>query len=481
MALMLCGLFQSARRSPSHLCLCPFDHYLVWRFSVGPALDLVLFQLSTLPQCSTRVPAILPTLSTNPQSPSVILAQITQHYCDGMNAYMAYKVFTQTTLAMFRSPTFSVRRRYSDFLGLYEKLSEKHGPNGYIVPPPPEKTCWVSSSSQNDQNEGGERRLIVCGLFERRRGALERYLQRVVSHPTLLQDPDVREFLEREELPRAVNTQALSGAGFLKMINRATDAVSKMTIKMNESDVWFEDKLQEVESADQQFRSFTLWSSLWFSTEKSRAEDWLQIVLEEEEKVVFGELRNKTKKQLELQLDKCLQDKKWGECYTIGNVVLKNPPNPKDQPGTDSQAKNERDHQPKNKETTSLKIKETTSPNLEQTTSPKMKESTSPNLEHTHVLKLKSTDSPNLEQTHRSNLEQTHCPNLEQTHSSYLESTHGTNLEQTHPSLEQKMTTNMKPLHMVHPQKIHQLKPLRISLTLAMSQTRSQICKVSPL
>jgi len=34
-----------------------------------------------------------------------------------------------------------------------------------------------------------------------------------------------------------VGTQALSGAGFLKMITKATDAVSKMTIKMNESDV----------------------------------------------------------------------------------------------------------------------------------------------------------------------------------------------------------------------------------------------------
>lgn len=39
------------------------------------------------------------------------------------------------------------------------------------------------------------------------------------------------------KLPRAVSTQALSGAGFLKMLNKATDAVSKMTIKMNESDV----------------------------------------------------------------------------------------------------------------------------------------------------------------------------------------------------------------------------------------------------
>lgn len=34
-----------------------------------------------------------------------------------------------------------------------------------------------------------------------------------------------------------MNTQALSGAGLLKIINRATDAVSKMTIKMNESDI----------------------------------------------------------------------------------------------------------------------------------------------------------------------------------------------------------------------------------------------------
>lgn len=52
----------------------------------------------------------------------------------------------QTTLAMFRNKTFTVRRRFSDFLGLYEKLSEKHGPNGYIVPPPPEKSILGRSA-----------------------------------------------------------------------------------------------------------------------------------------------------------------------------------------------------------------------------------------------------------------------------------------------------------------------------------------------
>ncbi|XP_007546876.1 sorting nexin-1a [Poecilia formosa] len=168
---------------------------------------------------------------------------------DGMNAYMAYKVSTQTSLPMFRSKTFTVRRRFSDFLGLYEKLSEKHGPNGLIVPPPPEKNLLGMTKMKVGKEDSSS-----ADFLERRRGALERYLQRVVTHPMLLQDPDVREFLEKEELPRAVSTQALSGAGFLKMLTKATDAVSKMTIKMNESDVWFEEKLQEVESADQQFR-----------------------------------------------------------------------------------------------------------------------------------------------------------------------------------------------------------------------------------
>uniref|UniRef100_A0A3B4EL89 Sorting nexin-2 n=1 Tax=Pygocentrus nattereri TaxID=42514 RepID=A0A3B4EL89_PYGNA len=154
-----------------------------------------------------------------------------------------------TSLSMFRSKQFTVRRRFSDFLGLYEKLSEKHAQNGYIVPPPPEKSILGMTKVKVGKEDPSSAEFV-----ERRRAALERYLHRVVSHPSLLQDPDVREFLEKEELPRAVSTQALSGAGFLKMINKATDAVSKMTIKMNESDVWFEEKLQEVESEDQQLR-----------------------------------------------------------------------------------------------------------------------------------------------------------------------------------------------------------------------------------
>ncbi|XP_042275686.1 sorting nexin-1-like isoform X1 [Thunnus maccoyii] len=168
---------------------------------------------------------------------------------DGMNAYVTYKVSTRTSLAMFRNKTFSVRRRFSDFLGLYEKMSVKQTLQGCIIPLPPEKSVVGMTKVKVGMDDPSSVEFV-----ERRRAALERYLQRVVSHPTLIQDPDVREFLEREELPRAVNTQALSGAGFLKMINKASDAVNKMTIKMNESDTWFEDKFQEVENEEQQLR-----------------------------------------------------------------------------------------------------------------------------------------------------------------------------------------------------------------------------------
>uniref|UniRef100_H3B821 Sorting nexin 1 n=1 Tax=Latimeria chalumnae TaxID=7897 RepID=H3B821_LATCH len=151
---------------------------------------------------------------------------------DGMNAYMVYKVNTQTNLSMFKSKRFTVKRRFSDFLGLYDKLCEKNLQNGLIIPPPPEKSLLGMTKVKVGKDDSSSTEFV-----ERRRAALERYIQRIVTHPSLLQDPDLREFLEKEELPRAVGTQALSGAGLLKMISRATDAVNKMTIKMNESDI----------------------------------------------------------------------------------------------------------------------------------------------------------------------------------------------------------------------------------------------------
>ncbi|XP_015136272.2 sorting nexin-2 isoform X1 [Gallus gallus] len=168
---------------------------------------------------------------------------------DGMNAYMAYRVTTKTSISMFHRSEFSVKRRFSDFLGLHSKLATKYMHIGYIVPPAPEKSIVGMTKVKVGKEDSSSTEFV-----EKRRAALERYLQRTVKHPTLLQDPDLRQFLENSELPRAVNTQALSGAGILRMVNKAADAVNKMTIKMNESDAWFEEKQQQFENLDQQLK-----------------------------------------------------------------------------------------------------------------------------------------------------------------------------------------------------------------------------------
>lgn len=41
---------------------------------------------------------------------------------------------------MFHKNEFSVKRRFSDFLGLHSKLTTKYMHIGYIVPPAPEKS-----------------------------------------------------------------------------------------------------------------------------------------------------------------------------------------------------------------------------------------------------------------------------------------------------------------------------------------------------
>lgn len=46
----------------------------------------------------------------------------------------------QTSLSIFNRDEVSVKRRFSDFLGLHSKLASKYLHIGYIVPPAPEKS-----------------------------------------------------------------------------------------------------------------------------------------------------------------------------------------------------------------------------------------------------------------------------------------------------------------------------------------------------
>lgn len=152
---------------------------------------------------------------------------------DGYGSYIVYRVKTKTSLPFFRRNSFSVSRRFSDFRGLRDKLAEKHVNSGRIVPPAPEKdavgTAKVKMSKDDD--------VVNDDFIEKRRIALERYLNRTAAHPVLRADPDFREFLELDtELPKSTSSSALSGAGVRRLLNRFGDTVNKMTFKMEEAD-----------------------------------------------------------------------------------------------------------------------------------------------------------------------------------------------------------------------------------------------------
>ncbi|XP_017776336.1 PREDICTED: sorting nexin-2-like [Nicrophorus vespilloides] len=171
---------------------------------------------------------------------------------DGMGAYMAYRVLTHTNMPFFKKREFAVMRRFSDFLGLHDKLTEKYLKVGRIIPPAPEKNVIGKAKikmAQSEQAGNGS------DFIERRRAALERYLRRTSQHPVLIVDPDFREFLECDiELPKATNTSALSGAGVMRFINKVGETVNKITYKMEETDPWFENKLVHVEGLENQLR-----------------------------------------------------------------------------------------------------------------------------------------------------------------------------------------------------------------------------------
>ena len=50
-------------------------------------------------------------------------------------SFTAYNVVTRTNSNYFKKKELKVTRRFSDFLGLHDKLAEKYRQNGRIIPP----------------------------------------------------------------------------------------------------------------------------------------------------------------------------------------------------------------------------------------------------------------------------------------------------------------------------------------------------------
>ncbi|XP_071851154.1 sorting nexin-7-like isoform X3 [Apostichopus japonicus] len=87
-----------------------------------------------------------------------------------METYATYKVSTKTTRGDFDQPEYSLRRRYTDFLWLRQKLEETQPT--HLVPPLPEK------HSMKLDRFGTE-------FLTTRQRALNKFMTRISEHPTL--------------------------------------------------------------------------------------------------------------------------------------------------------------------------------------------------------------------------------------------------------------------------------------------------------
>ena len=98
---------------------------------------------------------------------------------------------TRTSLPAYQFGQFSVTRRFRDFDWLHAQLGAKYP--GAIVPPLPEKH---STQVQTMKVSG-----IGCSAewLEERRTQLQRFLQRVCSHPQLHAALDLQMFLEASD------------------------------------------------------------------------------------------------------------------------------------------------------------------------------------------------------------------------------------------------------------------------------------------
>ncbi|KAL5536777.1 VPS5 [Sanghuangporus sanghuang] len=155
---------------------------------------------------------------------------------DAIRPYILYTVHTKTNSPLFSKSSFSVLRRYSDFLWLYEMLCLNNP--GVIVPPVPEKNPF-----------GRFDNLFV----QQRRLALEICIQKMASHPVLVKDLDFRLFLESDtfalDIKHRKTEMAQDRGGILSSIGQTLTGS-----KFLEVDDWFDKKKAYLDGLESQLK-----------------------------------------------------------------------------------------------------------------------------------------------------------------------------------------------------------------------------------
>ncbi|KPI45171.1 Vacuolar protein sorting-associated protein vps5 [Cyphellophora attinorum] len=154
----------------------------------GDALNLPVGRQRPIPQVAAQQPAA----QTRQTQPSISVEQAAKPTFDILvgdphkvgdltSSHIVYSVSTKTSSKAYKQPSFTVSRRYRDFLWLYNSLHNNNP--GVVVPPPPEKQAVGRFDTE---------------FVESRRQALERMLNKIANHPILHHDADLKIFLESE-------------------------------------------------------------------------------------------------------------------------------------------------------------------------------------------------------------------------------------------------------------------------------------------
>ncbi|GBE86443.1 Vacuolar protein sorting-associated protein [Sparassis crispa] len=159
-----------------------------------------------------------------------------QRVGDPIRAFTMYTVHTKTTYPLFSKSSFSVLRRYSDFLWLYETLSMNNP--GVVVPPVPEKNPFGRFHQ---------------GFVQQRRLALEKCVQKIANHPVLQKDPDLRLFLESDtfslDIKHRKAEMAHEKGGLMASIGQSIAGP-----RFHETDEWFDRQKAYLDSLETQLR-----------------------------------------------------------------------------------------------------------------------------------------------------------------------------------------------------------------------------------
>ncbi|KAH8093274.1 Vps5 C terminal like-domain-containing protein [Cristinia sonorae] len=187
---------------------------------------------------AAAAPSKPPTDQNGLQPVFVITVDDPQRVGDPIRAYTMYTVHTKTTSPLFSKSSFSVLRRYSEFLWLYETLSLNNP--GVVVPPVPEKTAYGFGRFDSS-------------FVEQRRAALEKCVMKIAAHPVLQKDPDFKAFLESDSFSLDIKHRkaelAHEKGGLMASIGQTIAGP-----RFYETDEWFDKQKAYLDSLELQLR-----------------------------------------------------------------------------------------------------------------------------------------------------------------------------------------------------------------------------------